>query len=470
MLKPEEIIKEKYQLKQRLGRTAAGHQTWLAKDLETEDNVTVKLLAFNPQMEWNEFKLFEREAEVLKALNHPKIPKYRDYFEIDKKEGEGVYWFGLVQDYIVGKSLQELLEEGQHFSEEKVRKIAQEILEILIYLHQLNPPVLHRDIKPSNLILGEKDNSIYLIDFGAVQSKAAVTGVTFTIVGTSGYAPLEQFWGKAVSASDLYATGATLIHLLTGIAPANLPQKDSIIQFSNKVNVREDLIYWLEKMTEIAVEKRFQTATIALNALKSGKYHHPSKFPSIIIRNIAKPDGSLIKLTQKDDQLKIQIPAPGLRQLRSIGNIWLMSILVLLGGLIIISLFFFLTSFIFGFFIAVFIEFSLVSILALSVLLLIFTLLIKNLSKHFGERTLIDFKGNKFQIWRQVLRFTYGEKTGYLDQIMSVFLLQQGKTFQVKMKYNIGKTYNLGGALGEEESIWLMQEINNWIAKENQNY
>ena len=156
MLKAEEIIKGKYQLKERLGRTAAGHQTWMAKDLETQDNVTVKLLAFNPQMEWNEFKLFEREGEVLKALNHPRIPQYRDYFEIDKTQGQGVYWFGLVQDYILGKSLQELLEEGQHFSEQQVRKIAEEILSILIYLHQLNPPVLHRDIKPSNLNIRRK--------------------------------------------------------------------------------------------------------------------------------------------------------------------------------------------------------------------------------------------------------------------------------------------------------------------------
>jgi tRNA threonylcarbamoyladenosine modification (KEOPS) complex Pcc1 subunit len=59
-----------------------------------------------------------------------------------------VLWFALVQDYIPGFSLQELLEQQQVFDEEKIRKIAKEILEILIYLHELNPPVLHRDLKP----------------------------------------------------------------------------------------------------------------------------------------------------------------------------------------------------------------------------------------------------------------------------------------------------------------------------------
>jgi serine/threonine protein kinase len=162
-----------------------------------------------------------------------------------------------------------LLENGQRFSEKQVREIAFEVLEILIYLHELSPPVLHRDIKPSNLIWGE-DRHIYLVDFGAVQAQAAVTGVTFTVVGTSGYAPLEQFWGRAVAASDLYALGATLIHLLTGVTPADLPQKDSRIQFSDRVSVNPSLVSWIEKMTEIALEKRFSTARKALAGLKSG--------------------------------------------------------------------------------------------------------------------------------------------------------------------------------------------------------
>ena len=245
MFKTGDILVDKYQLKQRLGQTATGHQTWLAIDNLKQEKVTVKLLAFSPQMQWEELKLFEREAEVLQSLEHDRIPKYRDYFDIDKEVGGGVAWFGLVQNYILGSSLQELLERGKIFTEEETYNIAVEILNILAYLHELNPLVIHRDIKPSNLILGE-DNHIYLIDFGAVQAQGAVTGVTFTVVGSSGYAPLEQFWGRAVPASDIYALGATLIHLLTGIAPVDLPHKDSQIQFSDKVNIANYFIFWLE--------------------------------------------------------------------------------------------------------------------------------------------------------------------------------------------------------------------------------
>ncbi|MBD1804199.1 serine/threonine protein kinase [Microcoleus sp. FACHB-SPT15] len=217
-------------------------------------------------MQWDEFKLFEREAQVLKNLNHPRIPKYRDYFSLDRHAGEGLCWFGLVQNYIPGHSLQQLLDEGHRFTEAQVRSIATQVLDILIYLHGLNPPVLHRDIKPSNLIWGT-DEQVYLVDFGAVQDPTAVEGATFTVVGTAGYAPLEQFYGKAVPASDLYALGATLIHLLTGTAPADLPQSNLRIQFRDRISVNLSFIRWIESLTEPDLDQRFSSASLALEAL-----------------------------------------------------------------------------------------------------------------------------------------------------------------------------------------------------------
>jgi serine/threonine protein kinase len=245
MLQTEQVLGERYQLQQQLGNNA-GRQTWLATDIKASPAkpVIVKLLAFSPQMQWEEFKLFEREAQVLKSLNHPRIPNYQDYFSLDRDIGEGLCWFALVQDYIPGKSLQQLLDEGKHFTQEQVRSLATQVLEILIYLHGLNPLVLHRDIKPSNLIWGE-DEQVYLVDFGAVQDPTAVEGSTFTVVGTAGYAPLEQFYGKAVPASDLYALGATLIHLLTGTAPADLPQSNLRIQFRDKVSLNPGFLRYI---------------------------------------------------------------------------------------------------------------------------------------------------------------------------------------------------------------------------------
>ncbi len=267
MLQTQQVLQGRYQLERQLGQNA-GRQTWLATDLSVEPNqeVIVKLLAFNPQMQWEELKLFEREAQVLNNLNHPKIPKYRDYFSLNEETGRGLPWFGLVQDYIPGKSLRQMLDERKKLTESLVQRIATEVLKILIYLHELSPPVLHRDIKPSNLIFGE-NRQVYLVDFGAVTDRAKTEGVTFTVVGTSGYAPPEQLWGRAVPASDLYALGATLIHLLTGTPPAELPQHQMRIQFADKVNLNPSFTNWIEKLIEPAPEKRFATAREALEAM-----------------------------------------------------------------------------------------------------------------------------------------------------------------------------------------------------------
>ncbi|MBE9210812.1 serine/threonine protein kinase [Nostoc sp. LEGE 06077] len=267
MLQIEQILHHRYQIQRQLGNNGI-RQTWLAKDLQAADGeeslVVVKLLAFGGTVQWDDLKLFEREAQVLKQLQHPRIPQYIDYFCVDDR----TLWFGLVQEYIPGESLKEKLAVGKHCTEKQARKIATEVLKILIYLHELNPGVLHRDIKPSNLIWGE-DNQIYLVDFGAVQDKAAKEGVTFTVVGTYGYAPMEQFGGRAVPASDLYALGASLIHLLTGIPPGDLPQQDLRLQFADRVNASSSFVRWLQKMTEPAPEQRFSHARQALDTLKS---------------------------------------------------------------------------------------------------------------------------------------------------------------------------------------------------------
>ncbi len=317
MFSPNQCLKERYQLHQRLGRTAAGRQTWLATDLQSKKRVVVKLLAFSPEMQWEELKLFEREAQVLQALNHPRIPHYRDYFSLDKDSGFTLPWFGLVQDYIPGISLQTLLDNNKIFTEKQVRRIAREVLNILVYLHELSPPVLHRDINPSNLVWVKK-KWVYLVDFGTVQAQAAVTGVTFTVVGTSGYTPLEQFWGRAVAASDLYALGATLIHLLTGIAPADLPQTEGQIQFrdflrdscDSRLSLNFQFISWIEQMTELSLERRFSTAQEAREALRDRQIPPSNPPPRLVGEKLSKPSGKLIKVKTTRDRLEIILLSP----------------------------------------------------------------------------------------------------------------------------------------------------------------
>lgn len=209
----------------------AGRRSLLTRDLQTLELVVVKILTFGNEFEWNDLKLFEREAETLKALSHPAIPRYLDYFELDSPNSRG---FALLQSYIPAQSLEAQLKAGRSFSEEEVKELAKAILEILKYLHGRQPPVIHRDIKPSNILLtnrsGNSVGEVYLVDFGSVQTIARRSS-TIIVMGTYGYVPPEQFNGRAIPASDLYSLGATLIYLVTGQHPTDLPQTDLRLEF-----------------------------------------------------------------------------------------------------------------------------------------------------------------------------------------------------------------------------------------------
>mgnify|MGYP000371394074 CR=1 FL=1 len=300
-----QVLGEGYEVQQQLAKKA-GRRTLLARDLQTRALVVVKLLSFSSDFEWDDFKLFEREAETLKAINHACIPKYLDYFELNSSNFKG---FALVQSYIAAKSLEEYLKAGRNFSEAEVKQLAKALLEILIYLHGRQPPVIHRDIKPSNILLGERSGNsigqIYLVDFGSVQTLAAKEGGTMTVVGTYGYMPPEQFGDRAVPASDLYSLGATLITLVTGTHPADLPQQDGQIAFEQATNISPTLSNWLRWMIEPSLNRRLTSAKKALQALEQPLARNAA--PLVI----SKPTGSKVLLNKKVNSLEILIPPAG---------------------------------------------------------------------------------------------------------------------------------------------------------------
>ena len=290
---------DRYQIKQQLSQKA-GRQTFLAKDTLTQELVVVKLLQFDDFFQWDDLKLFEREAQTLKELNCPEIPKYIDYFEVDNNYIRG---FALIQTYIDAPSLKEVIQQGRKFTEAELIELAEKLLSILSYLHSYNPPIIHRDIKPSNILISNRSgNSIgelYLVDFGSVQTKVSKDDGTITIVGTYGYIPFEQFGGRASAASDLYSLGMTLIYLLTGNHPAELPLIDGRVEFEADISGKFDR--WLEKMTHPLENMRFNSAKSARTALlssdgSSGDFLH------------LKPVNSSIKLERDRHKLNIIYP------------------------------------------------------------------------------------------------------------------------------------------------------------------
>ena len=263
-----QILQARYQINRKLSQKA-GRQTFLAQDIYSEDLVIIKILQFDRDFQWDDLKLFEREANTLRNLNHPAIPKYLDYFEVDE---DNIHGFALVQTYIDAPSLETTIQQERKFTEAELVELAEKLLKILIYLHEQIPPIIHRDIKPSNILLtnrsGNSIGDVYLVDFGSVQTVASKNDGTITIVGSYGYIPLEQFGGQTTMASDLYSLGMTLIYLITGVHPAELTQVDGRVKFNSSA-LSSKFTKWLEKLSHPYLDKRFNSAPSALTALKS---------------------------------------------------------------------------------------------------------------------------------------------------------------------------------------------------------
>jgi hypothetical protein len=297
------LLHDRYQVQSLLGRHS-GRRTFLALDQHQQQQVVIKVVLFGPDFTWDDLKLFQREAMVLQALDHPAIPRYLDSWEVTLPEGKG---FALVQSYIPAPSLQEWLTRGRTFTEVDLTAIATQLLEILATLHHRHPPVVHRDLKPSNILLTDRTahspGQVYLVDFGSVQ--AGGSEGTRTVVGTYGYMPPEQFGGTTTPATDIYALGATLVHLATGVAPSELPQRSLRPHFADRAALSPHLEKWLQRALEPDLDQRWASADSALAALKSKISLQPRPQGNWIT---TKPHGSKVKVLKTDRELKIILP------------------------------------------------------------------------------------------------------------------------------------------------------------------
>lgn len=297
-----QILGDRYQVERQLGKQT-GRWTLLARDQQTDERVVIKLLFVDEQLEWDDLKLFEREVEILKSLSHPSIPRYLGYFEHDLLNAKAL---ALIQTYVEGRSLEQCLQQGRIFSEAETKQLAKALLGILTYLHGLQPPIVHRDIKPSNILLANRH--LHLVDFGSVKRVSASDTTAFTVVGTYGYMPPEQFSGRAVPASDLYSLGATLLALLTGTHPSSLPRQGTRIDFSKIPNLSPPFADWLGWLYEANLDNRAKVAQEALQLIDQGRPSVVVAPPAPAIVPIRKPTDTKITLSKDPTFLELIIP------------------------------------------------------------------------------------------------------------------------------------------------------------------
>lgn len=216
-----------------------------------------------------------REVEILSAIHTKGIPKLYDvYTENDK--------LFVVMEYMEGKNLKQLINEGVHMNTRKIQQIGIELCNILLYLQGQNPAIIHRDIKLENIIMGKQ---ISLVDFGAARQYNKNARQDTVCLGTVGFAAPEQFGGSGQSdvRTDIYGVGKTLEKLVVSNSNRNWKLKHII-----------------DKCTKQNPNERYQNIEALMGALCSVDklFEKPLKIVSIRMVHISDIDKFQMNKTQ----------------------------------------------------------------------------------------------------------------------------------------------------------------------------
>jgi serine/threonine protein kinase len=271
-LAPETLLQNRYRIVRQLGRGGMG-AVYEAFDRRLEITVALKeTLSSEEGMR----RQFEREARLLASMQHPALPRVSDHFV----EGNRAF---LVMQFIGGVDLAKIIaQQPGPFPRDQVMTWADQLLDALIYLHSRDRQVIHRDIKPHNLKL-TATGQIVLLDFGLAKAQTSDPSVTASqaFFGyTRHYAPLEQIQDQRTDPrSDIYALGATLYHLLTGIKPP-----DATVRAAAVVNGGPDLLRPANQIHEAVGPQLAAILNKAMAQKPEGRYANANEFREALRR------------------------------------------------------------------------------------------------------------------------------------------------------------------------------------------
>lgn len=255
------VLQERYRIVRPLGNGGMG-AVYEALDLRLDTTVALKqAFSADPRLR----KQFEQEARLLAQLHHPALPRVSDYFT----DGDRVF---LVMQFIAGDDLAEIIsKQPGPLPRNQVIAWADQLLDALVYLHTRDRQIIHRDIKPHNLKL-TANGRIALLDFGLAKAESDTTASSASVFGfTRRYSPPEQMQDQGTSPlSDIYALGATLYHLVTGVKPpdamvrakAVTQTQEDPLKLANEIHagVGPEVAGILQKALALNPEHRFKDA------------------------------------------------------------------------------------------------------------------------------------------------------------------------------------------------------------------
>jgi serine/threonine protein kinase len=236
-----------------------------AQDQRLQDKVVaVKEMsesAVSPTERDEILECFRREAKLLARLEHPNLVRVSDLFQ----EGDRHY---MVMEYVPGQTLEKMLEgRSRPFPEDQVLTWAEQLCDVLSYLHNQTPPIIYRDMKPANVMILDDTDIVKLIDFGIARFFKPGKRRDTIELGTDGYAPPEQY-GKSQTdvRADVFALGAMLHQLLTLRDPVTVPFQFPAVRTLNS-RVSRNVEAAINKAVQSSKTKRFQSVAEMKQAL-----------------------------------------------------------------------------------------------------------------------------------------------------------------------------------------------------------
>lgn len=239
-----------------LARDKRLNKQWAVKEIKNDGTKSTKTL----------LKGLEREANILKNVDHPVLPRI-----VDIINQEGVIY--VVMDFIEGETISDRLKKEGAQPQELVIEWGLQLASALEYLHNMNPPVIYRDMKPSNVMI-KPEGGVKLIDFGTAKEYDVENNADTTALGTRGYAAPEQFGdskGRGIyntdERTDIYNLGATLYHIVTGMNPCEPPYEIRPIREWNP-SLSTGLEKILLKCTQADPKDRYKNCSELMYALQ----------------------------------------------------------------------------------------------------------------------------------------------------------------------------------------------------------
>lgn len=289
------LLAGRYQLEALVARGGCG-AVYRGVDRQTSAAVAVKQVAVTADDDLSA-QAVRREAQTLRRLAHPRLPALVDSFADD-----GDHY--LVMAYVDGDDLaRQLARRTAPFPVAQVLAWADQLLELLAYLHGQQPPVIHRDLKPANLKL-DADGGIVLLDFGL--AKGAATASHSLPGYTLAYAAPEQVRGEGTDGrSDLYSLAATLYHLLTGVKPA-----DALRREAARLDGRPDPLAPAHQVTPAVPPALSDVLAVALALDPAQRFADAGEMRRSLQAALEEPPTRLVALRPAQGPTPHNLPAP----------------------------------------------------------------------------------------------------------------------------------------------------------------